>query len=550
VARPERTRERIVASAADLYAEHGYAGVTVRDVASGAGVTARTVRRHFPRDDVLFAEVVAERARSEVAERLARQAQDDVEPANAVLLWAAREIFAAPEQNWGILELEALLAARRDPEAAELMRVRLAERWESMAAVARQSRRIGAVDEVVNDDALVHFSLALSLGMSLVAPVIPARATEASWTAFMARLLTSLAPQDFTLHGVDRGVERWRVRLDMEDHVGSLAQVARALTTVGAYIGGFAALGSEHGWRTVDFVITVPSNITADDIKAAAESVGRRAYVARGSVDDALDLPTRVLDGATELVTNPGSAPAAAAALVEADRYEVTDAVAGEDDSADVLRLQWTPERHVVLHRHWAPFARAEKTRASALLRLAAAMAATHGDIDAYGWVEPLRGGGTVWLRLARPEDAEAVSAMHERCSEQTRYQRYFAPVSEWRDVNLRRLSGGHRGVTLVVMNEDGLIIGLGNVFPNAPDDLAAAEIALLVEDDYQSCGVGTRLLHHMLSMAGRLGFAEVVATVLADNKAMLRVLDNTGLRWTKRAESGVVNLRAPLQLA
>jgi RimJ/RimL family protein N-acetyltransferase len=174
-------------------------------------------------------------------------------------------------------------------------------------------------------------------------------------------------------------------------------------------------------------------------------------------------------------------------------------------------------------------------------------MAAREGDADAFGWVEPLRGGGTVWLRLARPEDAEAVAAMHDRSSEKTRYQRYFAPVSEWRDVNLRRLSGGHRGATLVVMNEDGLIVGLGNVFPNSPDDPATAEVALIVEDDYQGLGVGTRLLRHMLAMARRLGFTEVVATVLAENGGMLAVLDHSGLQWDKQAERGVLNLRASL---
>jgi len=54
---------------------------------------------------------------------------------------------------------------------------------------------------------------------------------------------------------------------------------------------------------------------------------------------------------------------------VEADHFEVTDAGQGQDDDADVLRLQWTADQHVVLQRGWAPFARAETTRASALLR-------------------------------------------------------------------------------------------------------------------------------------------------------------------------------------
>jgi len=116
-------------------------------------------------------------------------------------------------------------------------------------------------------------------------------------------------------------------------------------------------------------------------------AAGSNGHVTAGSPEDGLDLPTRVLDFATELVTNPGSAPLAAATRVEADHFEVTDAGQGQDDDADVLRLQWTADQHVVLQRGWAPFARAEITRASALLRLAAAVSGIAGDAETPGWV-------------------------------------------------------------------------------------------------------------------------------------------------------------------
>jgi len=200
-----------------------------------------------------------------------------------------------------------------------------------------------------------------------------------------------------------------------------------------------------------------------------------------------------------------------------------------------------------VLHRDWAPFARAEKTRASALLRLAAAVSRVAGDIDALGWVEPIKGGATVWIRLARPEDTDLVAAMHERCSDLSRYRRYHTGVSEWRDVNLRRLSGGHRGATLVVMSEEGDIIGLGNVFPAAPDDSHSAEIAVIVEDAQQLRGIGTRLLRHMLELAQLIGFREVVAIVLAQNTGMLQVLEATRLDWTCEPVDAVLTMRASL---
>lgn len=43
---------------------------------------------------------------------------------------------------------------------------------------------------------------------------------------------------------------------------------------------------------------------------------------------------------------------------------------------------------------------------------------------------------------------------MHKRCSKRSRYHRYFTPMNSWRDENLRRISGGDRGATLVATND------------------------------------------------------------------------------------------------
>jgi GNAT superfamily N-acetyltransferase len=213
-----------------------------------------------------------------------------------------------------------------------------------------------------------------------------------------------------------------------------------------------------------------------------------------------------------------------------------------------VLRLQWTPNRHVLLRREWCPFSRTERARASALLRLSAAVARLSGDDEQSGWIEQVKG-GTVWIRLARPEDADAVAAMHERSSERTRYLRYFSTI-EWRDLQMQRLSGGHRGATLVAMWRDGSIIGLGNVFPEGPLEEATAEIAVLVEDAYQGCGVGRALMARMLEVAEHLGFARVAAHMIPDNSGIMRLLASTGLTWHRSVSDGVANWVAELPAA
>jgi AcrR family transcriptional regulator/L-amino acid N-acyltransferase YncA len=541
-------RQRIFDAAAELFTEKGYSGTKLQMVAARAGVTAHTVTRLSGGRAQLFAAVLATRLTSEAADRIAEAAADPVsEPPLAVLLEAAAELFAAPQRSWDVLELEALTRAHRDEEIRALESARLSKRWANMTTVTEQARRAGAIDADIDDGAFVHFALALSVGLAMVQPVVDRPPSQAGWNALMARIGSAFAPAELLLADEHGTRTPWRLRIDIPDHPGGLALLVRALSTLNAHVVATSVLASGDGARTIDLAVTVPEKVSAQTLLAAAMAAGRDGHVTEGSPDDGVDLPTRVLDGATELVTNPGSAPLSAATLVEADHFEVTHATEGEDDATDVLRLQWTADRHVVLHRAWAPFAPAEKTRASALLRLAAALSRLAGDADALGWVEPIKGDATVWIRLARPEDAEAVAAMHERCSEQTRYQRYLTGVGQWREISLRHLTGGHRGTTLVVMNEEGAIVGLGNVFPEAPDDSHAAELAVIVEDGYQSRGIGTRLLRHMLELAERIGFLEVVAIVLAQNTEMLRLLEATRLDWTREIEEAVLTMRAPL---
>ena len=544
----DELRQRIVDVAAELFAEHGYGGTKVSMVAERAGVPPRTVKALTGSRAELFAHVLASRPPSESAARVAAAAADpDAAPPVAVLIEAAGNAFATPERSWNVVELEALTRAHADAEVRALETARLQARKANLKKVTEQTRRAGGIDDRIDDDAFVHFALALSAGLAVIDPVSESRPTQASWNALMARLGAAFAPAGFLLSADHEARTPWRLRIDIPDRPGGLSLLLSALGTLHVYVVASDVLDSQDGNRTIDLALMAPDKVSPETLLAAAMTVGQRGYVMAGSVDDGGDLPTRVLDGATELVTNPGSAPLAAATLVEADRFEVTDATQGEDDSADVLRLQWTADQHVVLHRNWAPFARAEKTRASALLRLAAAMASMSGEAEALGWVEPMKSGGTIWIRLARPEDSDAVAAMHERCSEQTLYRRYLTAVGQWRDVTLRRLTGGHRGATLVAMSEEGTIVGLGHVFPDSPPDSHTAEIAVIVEDAYQRRGVGTRLVGHMLDLAERLGFDEVVGTVLAQNNEMLRVLDSTRLVWSRQVEDGVITLRAPL---
>ena len=542
----EELRAKILDAAATLFAEYGFSGTKVNMVAKAAGVSSATVRRLTGKRAELFEAVMADRVSSSAAERVASAVEDPGDaPPIAVMLAAAQEVFASPAASWDILELEALTRAHIDPRLCDVEAQRIGRRWDNAMSLVSQIRANGGLDAGVSDRAIVQLAIAMSAGLALLDPVLDRKPSMADWIGLIARVGQAISPDDMILEPSYEAREPWRLRLEITEQPGSLARLVRALASLHVYIVAVQIVGHGDDFRTVDIALTAPASVTQDVILAAALSAGRHAYVGEGSPDDALDLPTRVIDGATAMVKTPEIAPLAAAELVEADAVEVASAVEGEDDSPDVLRLQWTPERHVILQRSWAPFERAERTRASALLRLSSAIAAASGNEDSLGWVESIKG-GTIWIRLARPEDADAVAAMHDRSSEKSRYQRYFS-ITDWHGTKLYRLSGGHRGATLVVMSEAGKIIGLGNVFPDPSEGGHAAEIAMIVEDEYQGRGVGTKLIRALLHMAARLEFTEIVATVLAENTGMLHLLRSTGLEWNSQIHDGITYMKATL---
>ena len=69
------------------------------------------------------------------------------------------------------------------------------------------------------------------------------------------------------------------------------------------------------------------------------------------------------------------------------------------------------------------------------------------------------------------------------------------------------------------------------------------AEVAFLVLDEYQGKGIGSLLLKHLAILAQIRGIQELRADVLADNQAMLRVIEQSGFPTRRSTSFGVVRL-------
>jgi GNAT superfamily N-acetyltransferase len=125
----------------------------------------------------------------------------------------------------------------------------------------------------------------------------------------------------------------------------------------------------------------------------------------------------------------------------------------------------------------------------------------------------------------AKPLIARAI----ERVSPESSRRRFFTVrrrFSERELDDLTALDGWHRyAIGAVGHGPDGPLGAAVARFARLPDDPAAAELALLVVDDYQHVGLGRRMLARLALAARERGVERLVGRMLADNDAMLNLL-------------------------
>jgi GNAT superfamily N-acetyltransferase len=136
---------------------------------------------------------------------------------------------------------------------------------------------------------------------------------------------------------------------------------------------------------------------------------------------------------------------------------------------------------------------------------------------------------GQVLIRDALPCDAQALVAMHTRCSLDTRIARWHAPIREIPASYLAEVTGGrpdHAAVVAARTAPPYDLIGLASACLVSPD---AWELGMLVEDACQRQGVGRAMLHVLVDEAVRRGARELVAVSLDERRSVLRGLRDLG---------------------
>ncbi|HEV3356971.1 MAG TPA: GNAT family N-acetyltransferase [Pseudonocardiaceae bacterium] len=332
------------------------------------------------------------------------------------------------------------------------------------------------------------------------------------------------APSDLTAGPL------WRLRVALTDRPGALARLTASLAARDCNILALTVLRMPDG-VVDDLIISTPDELRPADLVTLIRGIGGRcAGITRADPHDLTDGPTTALRAATALAAESMSYPEAVRALLGADSVEPAEPDDASTDHQPVV------DGTLRVRRGWSPFTEVELARAAALADLVHTL-----DLPASGPIAVLTSDGAgLVLRPGLPTDADAVAAMHDRCSPATLFARYHTGTRAVPRRLLHRLLAPPRGQTVVgVLGHQ--VVALGQLINT--NDPSVGEVSLLVEDDWHGRGVGTALLAHVVRLARAAGYAELVGWCLPGERGLIRTAARAGLHATTSYEDKLLRV-------
>lgn len=155
-----------------------------------------------------------------------------------------------------------------------------------------------------------------------------------------------------------------------------------------------------------------------------------------------------------------------------------------------------------------------------------------------------LRDGVTVVVRQLSTADYDSVLRIADTLSDRERYFRFFTVHPGYIEKWAESLTTPSPGVVAVGAFDSGELVGVANyAASNQAEHAGEAEIAIVVAHDEHDRGVGTALLRELVRTARRRGEHHLIADVLAENDAMLRVIQDAHAPVTFHRDGAVFSI-------
>jgi len=143
------------------------------------------------------------------------------------------------------------------------------------------------------------------------------------------------------------------------------------------------------------------------------------------------------------------------------------------------------------------------------------------------------------------PSDREQVARLFGRLSPESVYRRFFSPTSRPDQLIASILRTDHHDREAVAATDDGEIVGMAQYVRLAGS--READMAIVVADEWQRQGIGTRLFAALADRARAEGITAFAVDVQGDNFGALRLLQRIGSGTRLVFSGGVGEGRIPL---
>jgi acetyl coenzyme A synthetase (ADP forming)-like protein len=172
-------------------------------------------------------------------------------------------------------------------------------------------------------------------------------------------------------------------------------------------------------------------------------------------------------------------------------------------------------------------------------------------DLSRYRREEILRDGYRVLLRPIEKSDVPLWLAFFSRLSEHAKYLRFHSITKEMTEEDAIHYctvdyKNSFAYIAEIGKEKDKKIIAVAR-FYRLPDK-RSAEVSFGIDDDYQSIGLGTRLIEALVDVARENDIAVFEADVLGENYRMMEAFRDYGFHVSSVLEGGVYHVTFPIK--
>lgn len=153
-----------------------------------------------------------------------------------------------------------------------------------------------------------------------------------------------------------------------------------------------------------------------------------------------------------------------------------------------------------------------------------------------------------ILLRLVQDRDEPLLKEFLYSVSDESLYHRFFTSKKKRLQERIDKFITADRtkevSILATIKNDEDTekIVGIGQYF--LEEASPNAEIALIVQDEYQSLGIGTELVKCLFGIGKRKGICDFTAEVLAESTIRLHLFEKLGFEVSKRVYQNIYKIK------